>query len=283
MTMMCGATGCSIAKLRGVAAANPPLWTLTRDRSRVTLFGQIALPDGVDWYGSNLQTAFQESEEVWFENPEFDVTTATAAIRDRIALGGPKLGDVMSEADRKRLRHLLRAAGQQEDTFDKLLTWQAYPPISDLIDSINGLKPLNIPERKLRLLAKRHGKRVRSEWSSMAEIMEFSKQQTARQHLDLIRKTLDGRSTRALVRRDALAWAAGDLSAAVAAHERMKSKYPELTTALVSQRNARWIPRIEDMLRTNRSTFVCVGLGHLIGDESIQVLAGNAGLMVKRN
>jgi uncharacterized protein len=274
-----GATGCSLVKRESGTRAGPPLWSIGRGSSRVTLFGQIPLPDGVRWYSGKIQTVFEQCTEIWFENPEFDASAAIA-IRERAALGGPRLSDVISEADRARLAHALRAAGKPENTFDNELVWQAYPPVSELIDALNGVGPMNLPERTLRSLAKEQGKPIRSEWTSMTEIMEFSKSQTATQHLDLIAKTLDGLSTKKEVRSNALAWSSGNIEAATAAHMRMQRKYPELTASLVAKRNARWVSRIEGMLARNRSTFVCVGLGHLIGDESIQAIAEQSGFAV---
>lgn len=217
-----------------------------------------------------------------FENPEFEAAEASAAIRDGIAQGGPRLGEVIGPRDRRRLASVLTLAGRPENEFDNLLTWQVYPPLSELVDSLNGVQPRNIPERVLRALAKQQGKLIRSEWRSMKDIMEFSKSQTTVEHLQLIAKTLDGLDSPSTVRRNASDWAAGDISAAAEHHHRLKENYPELTEMLVTKRNMRWVELMHTMLSSTQCSFVCVGLGHLVGEESIQVLAARNGLVAKR-
>ena len=112
----------------------------------------------------------------------------------------------------------------------------------------------------------------------MEEIMEFSSQQTVQQQLQLIRKTLDEVHTPEVTRQRAEAWALGDLSIATATNATFMSAYPDLAARLVTERNRRWVARVDDMLKRNRSTFVCIGLGHLVGETSIQVQLLSAGM-----
>lgn len=259
---------------------SPPLWQVTKGASQVTLFGQMPIPKDIRWLTPAVRSAFEESSEVWFENPEFDPITANAAIRRREALGGPKLGEVIGDEDRKRLARVLDQTGRPANSFDALLVWQSYLGISALVDSLAGVDPMSMPERELKEAAKRAGKRIESEWQSMDEIMAFSARQTPAEQLHLISKTLDGVKTSIQLREEANAWASGDVAFATAANDRMRQRYPALSAKLLTERNARWVERIRDMLDRNRATFVCVGLGHLVGGDSIQVHLQRAGFAV---
>lgn len=60
---------------------SPTLWQVTKGASKVTLFGQMPIPQGIDWLTPVVQSAFDASSEVWFENPAFDPVTANASRR----------------------------------------------------------------------------------------------------------------------------------------------------------------------------------------------------------
>ena len=284
--VMLGLLSVSCARAsRGSATSirtGPPLWRVNGGASRVFLFGQMPIPKGIDWLKPEIEAAFDESDEVWFENPDFDPSTAGPAIQKRIALGGPKLGATISEPDRQRLGDALQKAGRPPEALDGQLVWESYLAVSDLVDALSGVDPASLPERLLKPRAKASGKTIHSEWSSMEEIMEFSSEHTLEQQLQLIGKTLDEVKSTHEVQRLAEAWASGDISEAEAQDRNFRSRYPELSTRLVSERNREWALRVADMLERNKSTFVCVGLGHLVGPESIQSYVAGRGLKTLR-
>jgi uncharacterized protein len=272
---------CSTSSPR-VARVGPPMWMVRQGRASVVLFGQFPIPKGVNWLTPEVEQAFAASSEVWFENPEFDPRTAGAAMQKRAALGGPKLGEVIPAADRTRLGDLLTKAGRPPDALNGQLVWQAYLPLSDMVDTMSGMDVASMPERVLKPRAKAEGKTIRSEWASMEEIMAFSAEQTPEQQLQLISRTLDDVETPEQRLANAEAWARGDISAAVAKNEHFINAYPGLSARLVTLRNERWVPRVRDMLARGGSAFVCVGLGHLVGPDSIQAQLEKARLKVER-
>jgi uncharacterized protein len=276
------AGACATAPPAKAARVGPPMWRVQSKTAQVVLFGQFPIPKGVNWLTPEVEHAFAASGEVWFENPDFDPRTAGAAMQKRAALGGPKLGEVMSTAEHARLADVLKRAGRPPDAFDEQLVWQVYLSLSDIADTLSGMDPASMPERVLKPRAKAEGKAIRSEWASMEEIMEFSAGQTPEQQLQLLSKTLDEAETPEMRRADAEAWARGDISAAVAKDEYFRKAYPGLSARLVTFRNERWVPRVQDMLARRVSAFVCVGLGHLVGPDSIQAHLGKAGLKVER-
>lgn len=56
---------------------------------------------------------------------------------------------------------------------------------------------------------------------------------------------------------------------------------PEVWNALLFDRNARWLPTLEEELRAGRA-FVAVGLGHLLGDRGLLILLERDGFTVRR-
>jgi hypothetical protein len=62
----------------------------------------------------------------------------------------------------------------------------------------------------------------------------------------------------------------------------MKSVSPELYAALLTNRNANWAVEIEDMLKGKGVTFIAVGAGHLIGDDSVLAMLKAKGIASDR-
>jgi uncharacterized protein YbaP (TraB family) len=123
---------------RRPARVGPPMWKVESGAAQVILFGQFPIPKGIDWLMPEIEQAFARSTEVWFENPDFDPKTASAAMQKRAALGGPKLGEAISSADRQRLAAVLTQANQPPTAFDGC--WSGRPT-SRCPTSATGSRP----------------------------------------------------------------------------------------------------------------------------------------------
>ncbi len=78
------------------------------------------------------------------------------------------------------------------------------------------------------------------------------------------------------------AWRAGDtdqLDALVI--ESLKTKAPKIYQQLFVQRNQNWVPQIEAMFGDQDKEFVIVGVGHLVGEESVLKLLRDKGYQVE--
>ena len=74
------------------------------------------------------------------------------------------------------------------------------------------------------------------------------------------------------------AWRSGDTERLADLMSREYREFPELYRALVTERNARWLPQIERFLRDDRDYMVVVGALHLVGREGLLELARHAGI-----
>jgi hypothetical protein len=70
-------------------------------------------------------------------------------------------------------------------------------------------------------------------------------------------------------------WARGKDARAADWVAKMKQLYPELYRSIVITRNQDWVPRIRSMLTQPKPTMIVVGLYHLVGPDSIQVVSSN--------
>src|SRR5688572_18094563 len=97
-----------MALVAGLAAAVPavaaepvkaPLWRLQRGGSTVWFFGSTPVDKDTAWMTPPVLRKFDESRELWVENPDFDPASAGAAIRQRVSEGGPTLAQVLPPHD----------------------------------------------------------------------------------------------------------------------------------------------------------------------------------------
>jgi uncharacterized protein len=74
------------------------------------------------------------------------------------------------------------------------------------------------------------------------------------------------------------AWRAGDIKELSALLSTEYDHFPELYRALVTERNKRWMPKIEALLKDKQDYMVVVGALHLVGDNGLLDLARKRGL-----
>jgi uncharacterized protein YbaP (TraB family) len=58
--------------------------------------------------------------------------------------------------------------------------------------------------------------------------------------------------------------------------------YPELYASMLADRNRRWIPQIETLLKTPEVEFVLVGVAHAAGDDGVLKLLEAQGYTVEQ-
>ena len=272
-----------VHRIAAQPAAGPPLWVVERGSARVTLFGQMPVRTADTWLTANIQQAFEASTELWVENPEPPTTPAASPPE---LPKGPTLIEVASPNELRRIHAALATAGMPEDSLDRLPPSIAYFAIVQLVDRASGADFDASPERTLRSRAKASGKPVHSEWASFEEVSRFldrlPAEQQLRVHLQMIGKALDDLAD-AKARQERLTrWLAGDLSGVEALDRRMERRYPDARKHIATERNKAWVPRIQSMLDRTRAAFVCIGILHLTGPESVQAQVRRAGLSARR-
>jgi uncharacterized protein YbaP (TraB family) len=73
------------------------------------------------------------------------------------------------------------------------------------------------------------------------------------------------------------AWQRGDQPALARLVSEDMDAFPAARKALFDDRNARWVPEIEAMLKEKHSFFITVGAGHLAGPQGVPALLRKAG------
>lgn len=265
-------------------AAGPPLWVAEQGEARVFLFGQMAVKRGSRWLSATIQQAFAASSELWTENP--DPAAASRREGPSSAPAGPTLSQAASGQDMARLHAVLARAGLVAQAFDRLPLSAAYPAVAELADRALGADDRALPERVLRTRARAAGKTVRSEWVSFQQIAHYldalSPQLRTQVELENFRRALDDAEHAGQAEQRLEQWLAGQLGGLEALERHLRAAYPLASRLIGTERNRLWVPRIRSDLQRLRSTFVCVGILHLIGPTSIQAFLRQSGVRVHR-
>jgi uncharacterized protein YbaP (TraB family) len=77
-------------------------------------------------------------------------------------------------------------------------------------------------------------------------------------------------------------WRTGDASITEASLIDMKKEWPQMYKSMVLDRNAAWIPQIEEYLATGAVPFIVVGAAHLHGPDGLLVQLKNLGCTVEQ-
>lgn len=75
-------------------------------------------------------------------------------------------------------------------------------------------------------------------------------------------------------------WQSGDMKTVATLLNEAMEEHPDLYKRLVVERNKRWVPKIEELVRGDKDAIVIVGTGHLAGKQSVIELLEKNGLKV---
>ena len=78
-------------------------------------------------------------------------------------------------------------------------------------------------------------------------------------------------------------WRAGDeIGIDEYLSENMRKEFPKLYKRLITDRNRDWIPHLETLMDSGKRTLVIVGVGHLVGKDSVINLLKSKGYKIKK-
>lgn len=267
-----------------IAHAEPPLWRARVGASEVVLFGSVhVLPPGLDWRTPKLDAKLKAAAgEVWFEVPMDAVAQAQAA---KLALSrarlpeGERLSPSLSPEGRARLARIAGRYGLG-DSIERMQPWMADVALSARYAETQGASrergvegeidrslPAAVPRRALETIAE--------QIALFADVPRSEQIASLEQTLSDIER--DPGAYGRLVR----AWAAGDTAAIARETDELRTATPGLYRRLVLERNRRWVKTIEGLLKQRRRVVMVVGVGHLVGPDSVPALLRRDGLKVE--
>ncbi len=277
-----------LAPLSAAADSATPvtLWQADGKRNQLYLLGSVHLLRESDYpLPDVIDRAYEDAEQLVMELDMDDLDPfGTQATVTRLGLleGGRTLVDVLGRNDYGRAKALADELDIPFEMLAKSEPWLAAVTIEQILLSRLGFNPMYGVEMVLTGKAQADGKRVDG-LETVEEQLGFLDGLSADAQRDLLLQTLEqGRETEALIEGMIDAWKTGDTEYLEANILQEFEDYPELYSAIVSERNERWLDTLTELLDDDRDYLVVVGALHLIGDDGLPTLLEKRGVSVRQ-
>ncbi|MBB4211928.1 hypothetical protein EV659_10798 [Rhodothalassium salexigens DSM 2132] len=272
----------------------PPLWLLADDDSQVYLFGSIHMmkPD-VAWFDQKIETAFKAAHTVTFEVDFDDIDPAQVQrfMMDNSRLPeGQRLSDLLPDTVMDELMSVFAKVpmptgetGVPRSVVEQWRPWFASLQYAQTVAAMAGFMPQYGIDVVLTQRATQAGKPIEGletiteQFEVLMTIDDLAGsgafQAQMERYDDPVQLFEDMKSD----------WLAGDTAGLDALLlDPSEEMAPAFHKTLFDDRNADWVPQIEAMLDEPGTQFVVMGVGHLIGDNSVVDLLEERGHTVAR-
>mgnify|MGYP000976758150 FL=1 len=278
----------ALTSLATPAFAQPAFWVIKDADSTIYLLGTIhLLKPETQWRTEKLDTAIAESGDLWLELP---TTNAAAMQGDMMVLVSryglsptDRLSKKLTEAEIKTLDEAARLAGLSAGQLDVFRPWFAALTISSAAMTRAGYDPASGVDSKIEGIFRARNIKPKGLETAEEQIKVFAGMSPT-QELEYLRETMEEYHD-APTELDAMVkqWASADIAGMEKMFvTEMKQEEADLYAALLVNRNANWVVKIEDMLKGSGTTFIAVGAAHLIGPDSVIAMLDAKGVKAER-
>ena len=280
----------AVDKVEDARARNdgPAIWLVTDEStqgdSRLYLYGTLhIIPAGLDWQRDDMWDAFSSAGTVWFETPSDESTSARidALTRSRGFLPlGERITDRLDDYETRLLEVAALSADIPFEVLDTMRPWLASELLTLAAAEQAGLSARISPDEALKSRARRTAK-FTAYLDSPLEQFALSADADPEVQLRTLRSTLERYNRIAgELRTIAEEWVEGDV-------ETLDTRLAESITGaprqtLMTDRNARWADTLGQWMDGFGTGFAAVGVGHLVGEDSLPDMLAERGYTVRR-
>ncbi|HNP65622.1 MAG TPA: TraB/GumN family protein [Woeseiaceae bacterium] len=249
------------------------LWEVTGQKNSVFLLGSIHLLRPQDYpLPSAIDNAYAAAEVLIMEVDMDDVDpVATQASFARYGLShdGTTLRDLMGEALYDEAAKAAEFISIPLDMLSKTEPWYAAMTVEIMMLNRMGFNPALGVEMHMLSKATQDGKRIDG-LETIEEQLKFLDGMSLQAQRDMLIATLHESAELENVMDDLIeAWRYGDTEALADGMLEDLEQHEELNKAIVTDRNARWVKHIEELLDDDDDYLVIVGALHLVGPEGV--------------
>ncbi|MEM8770781.1 MAG: TraB/GumN family protein [Pseudomonadota bacterium] len=279
----------SVAEENVEPSAGPALWRVADDDTVIYIFGAAdALPPEAEWRSDAMTAAFASADMVVLETddrPEAQAALGPVIQEIGVYRDGRTLSGILSDEQKAEIGAVTAALGAPLQALDALKPWLASIQIGALNGQAQGYQTWSSGLSQIGDDARAMQKPViflEPDRSSLLRIINALPEET---HVNMLvtaaRQTRDRPTQAAEV---VPYYLAGDVDA-LAERYHGEGQWADETIykALLVNRNQDWADKIQDMLAKETGViFFAVGTGHVLGDDSLQLMLIDRGLSVTR-
>lgn len=278
----------SISTFSAPALAQPAFWVVKDADSTIYLLGTVHLlkPETV-WKTDKLLAAMKEAQQLWLELPTTDPTAMAPEMMQLVTKYGLSPGAPLSKDltpdEMKTLDEAAQLAGLTASQLNIFRPWFAALTISNAAMTRAGYDPSSGVDTNVEAIFKARDIKPNGLETAEQQIKVFGGM-TREQELEYLRQTMDEYEN-ASTELDQMVeqWSHGDLAGLEQMFVTdMKTETPDLYDALLLNRNANWVEKIQGMLKGKGTIFIAVGAGHLIGPDSVLAMLKTKGIASER-
>lgn len=262
------------------------VWVVESPTTRMYLCGTIHLLRRSDYPLPQVyEQAYADSQRLVFELPPDEARDAQLATKMQTAGNYPEgqaLSDTIKEDTWKALNAWAGNRGLNAGTFNTMRPWLVALMISATEYAALGAEPERGVDRMFEKRSAQDGKPGEGLETVDFQIGLFTALSEKQQH-ELLEQTLaEVKSLAAQYQKMIASWKAGDADALHQMLFEEAEKYPDLLDRFLTQRNARWLARLEHYLAGTEHVMVLVGGGHMGGKGGVIDLLQNRGYVVRK-
>jgi hypothetical protein len=259
------------------AQAQSPVWAIRGTHNTVYLAGSVhLLKTGESSLPPAFERAYASAKALVMEVDidELDSPAAQSLLLEKgMFADGSTLRTSIGEARYARVASEAARLGVPIEGLEPFEPWAVALTLTQLEYVQLGFDPEEGVERQLGRRAHHDGKQIEG-LETLAEQINILAGLSATDQERFLDQTVDelkdaDRDTREIL----AAWRSGNAAKLAALMSEDYEKFPSLYRALVTDRNHRWLPQIERLLKADQDYLVVVGALHLVGEGGLLQLA----------
>lgn len=265
--------------------ASPSLWHVQGPEGEVYLLGSVhVLPPNLQWRTPAIQRGLMRSDVFVFEVPQDEAAVAElqGLIRQRGFLPpGESLRAMLGPQARADYDALVAQSGLPAADLDRQRPWLA--GIQLLFSQMRQLRYAanSGVESVLSAMAVKDKKQVRYLETIPEQFALLAPEDRKLELQEFEAGLKDLRDVSTELEPMIKAWSNGDQAELDRLINGTLEDYPEARKELLEDRNAKWVPKIQAMLKEKHVFFIAVGAGHLTGPKGVPALLRKAGYKVE--
>lgn len=249
------------------------LWEVSGTTNSVYLLGSIHLLREQDYpLPTALAAAYDDADVLIMEIDMDDldpIATQSAFTRYGVLQDDTTLRDLMGDTLYQQAVVAADVIDIPLDLLNKTEPWYAAMTVEIMVLNRIGFDPMLGVEMHMMSKAKSDGKRIDG-LETIEQQLQFLDGMSLQAQREMLMSTLEESAKLGDLMDDVIdAWRHGDIAALETGMLNDLEKHAELNKVLVTDRNARWVEQIEDLLDDDEDYLIIVGALHLVGENGV--------------